>query len=271
MMHAMCSLFIGVATFFCAAAVPTNAVAQDRGEAQPDSVSDTPQSDRQQASAIAVVELFTSQGCSSCPSADRVLQAIHANASTNELPVHVLSFHVDYWNHLGWEDPYSSPASTLRQKRYAVSMGSKRIFTPQMIVNGTASFVGSDSAKADNEVQRALAKAATVSVDIKELPREADHTVAIQFNVTGRLEGCLLQVAAVDSPQANSVTRGENAGADLTHVGVVRAFESVRLRDSAGEVELNLPDRVSAADVDVIAYVQNPKTLAIIGATKLRP
>lgn len=109
-----------------------------------------------------------------------------------------------------------------------------------------------------------------MSVDIKELPREAERTVSIQFNVIGKLDGCLLQVAAVDSPQANSVSRGENAGADLSHVGVVRAFESIRLRNSTGELELNLPDRVDVADVDVIAYVQNPKTLAIIGATKLR-
>lgn len=149
-MQITCSLLLSVTAIFCTAAIPAGVFAEESGEVQPGSVSDTSQSSRQQPSAVAVVELFTSQGCSSCPPADRVLQAIHENASTNELPVHVLSFHVDYWNHLGWEDPYSSPVCTLRQKRYAVSMGSKRIFTPQMIVNGTVSFVGSDSARAND-------------------------------------------------------------------------------------------------------------------------
>jgi hypothetical protein len=91
-----------------------------------------------------IVELFTSQGCSSCPSADKNLAEIVENAERNHEPVYGLSFHVDYWNHLGWKDPYSNRAFTERQRNYAKLMNSESIYTPQIVINGENEFVGSN-------------------------------------------------------------------------------------------------------------------------------
>ncbi|EMI46858.1 DUF1223 domain-containing protein [Rhodopirellula sp. SWK7] len=217
-------------------------------------------------SGIAVVELFTSQGCSSCPSADRVLQRIDSVADEGKLRVYALSFHVDYWNRLGWEDPYSSPVSTRRQKQYAVSMQSNRIYTPQMIVNGTEQFLGSDHAQAHRAVVDALAEEPTSYVTLQVASQANDRNLQVKYQLTGQLDGCLLQVAAIQTPKANAIPRGENAGRTLTHVNVVRAFESVPTTASTGTVELSLPDDVEPSTTRVIAYVQNPKTLAITGA-----
>jgi len=93
---------------------------------------------------VAVVELFTSEGCSSCPPADRILSRLTAETQRDHRRIYTLSFHVDYWDRLGWRDPYSSSANSDRQRQYAELMKLQSVYTPQMIVNGRIEFVGSD-------------------------------------------------------------------------------------------------------------------------------
>ena len=119
---------------------------------------------------VAVVELFTSQGCSSCPPADAVLSRVDELAREKKLSVYVLSFHVDYWNRLGWTDPYSDDEFTRRQNQYAGLFRSNRVYTPQMIVNGQTEFVGSDAKRATQAIRRALT-------------RDADHRVRMEVEV----------------------------------------------------------------------------------------
>src|SRR5437899_2881738 len=102
-----------------------------------------------------VVELFTSQGCSSCPAADKNLAEIIEKAEANGQQVIGLSFHVDYWNYIGWKDPYSKAEFTERQRKYALRMNSENIYTPQMIVNGESEFVGSDKNTSTKEIGKA--------------------------------------------------------------------------------------------------------------------
>lgn len=216
---------------------------------------------------IAVVELFTSQGCSSCPSADEVLQQIAAVAQRGDLPVYTLSFHVDYWNRLGWNDPYSAAAYSGRQRAYASAMNSRRIYTPQMIVNGTNEFVGSNRALANDAVTRSLKVPASSAVRIKVDRDDASGDLGVTYQVDDSARGRLLHLAIVDSPKPNSVPRGENAGRSLSHVNVVRAFESVSISSGTGIAEIHLSEASRQADVRCIAYVQDPATLSIIGAT----
>lgn len=223
---------------------------------------------------FAVVELFTSQGCSSCPPADAVLQTIDAAGREKELPIYVLSMHVDYWNYLGWADPYSHAAFTNRQRRYARAANSKRIYTPQMIVNGQESFVGSNRAEARAALQAALAgqAAAEVTLDVTHDP--ANKTWRVDYQTRGARAGNRLVACLVADAAPNRVTRGENSGETLSHAGVVRAIKATAIdSDGDGSLTLAWPDSQegeAAAEPRIVAFVQDPRTLAIRGATQWR-
>ncbi len=255
-----------VVALLIVAVLPSSALAQSGSRASaPPRVSKTTQSQ-----GVAVVELFTSQGCSSCPSADAALRQIASVAEQSNLSVYTLSFHVDYWSHLGWKDPYSDPAYSNRQRAYASATGSRRIYTPQMIVSGTTEFVGSDKAKAHAAITKSLSQRPSSTVKLKVIESAIKDSVTVQFGVTGAIAGTVLNVALVQSPQPNKVLRGENIGRELEHVNVVRAFETVSLVQSSGTVELKIPDDVDAPTAMVIAYVQNPQSLTITAAASTK-
>lgn len=220
---------------------------------------------------VAVVELFTSQGCSSCPSADETLRQIASLSEKGELPVYVLSFHVDYWNRLGWNDPYSDALYSNRQRGYASAIGSTRIYTPQMIVSGTIEFVGSDKPKAHAAISKSLGQQTLSTVTLKVVKNSTEGgvkvgSITVQYDIAGVTEGMVLNVALVQTPKPNMVPRGENAGRELAHVNVVRAFESIRISQTAGTIELKVSEDVDASTAKVIGFVQNPRSLAVNGA-----
>ncbi len=209
---------------------------------------------------VAVVELFTSEGCSSCPPADRVLADLARDARANGRRVYLLEFHVDYWNSLGWRDPFSDAAYSQRQREYATALAGEQVYTPQMIVNGTVEFVGSNRARADREIAAALARPARASVQL------AIHGTLITYRVEGAPRGARLSVAVVDSAEVTRVTRGENARRTLAHAQVVRALES-RALDGAttGTIDLH---RGLAPGGQVIAFVQKGSTREVLGAAE---
>jgi hypothetical protein len=188
-----------------------------------------------------VVELFTSQGCSSCPPADALLAGL---ASRPE--VLALSFHVDYWDRLGWKDPFSSPEATRRQRRYTELLGLATVYTPQIIVDGKWQAVGSDR----GEVERALDAARH---DGNEVPVAlvVDHGHA-QIKISSGGEGVSGAVLLIgfDRRHVTAVARGENGGRTLAYVDVVRSVEEVAKftgHPSAIEVPIHSPsDRVAA-------------------------
>ena len=201
---------------------------------------------------FAVVELFTSEGCSSCPPADRLL----ADLSKNE-GVYALEFHVDYWNSLGWRDPYSAAAFSDRQRAYA---GAGQVYTPQMIVNGTDEFVGSDRERADAAIAAGLAERPRVALTAQIT---GDR---LTYRAQGAPTGSRLCVAIVDAHRSTKVPRGENAGKTLEHARVVRAFASAALAGEAGSMKL--PGEVPAGG-SVVAFVQE-ESGAILGAAEAR-
>lgn len=225
------------------------------------------QGGKEKARGVAVVELFTSQGCSSCPPADELLRQIQATAGSRDAPVHVLSFHVDYWNRLGWTDPYSNAISTRRQRGYASAAGSKRIYTPQMIVNGTTEFVGSSKSKAHAAISDSLARQSAVTVELDvDLPAVGNQ-IKVSYQVAGKFNDRVLNLAAVQTPTANAVPRGENSGRELSHVNIVRAFKTVPIKSAAGTLTIALPKDVDPATIRIIAFVQDSRSMAIVGAT----
>jgi hypothetical protein len=203
---------------------------------------------------FAVVELFTSEGCSSCPPADAVLADL---ARSPDRRVYPLAFHVDYWDGLGWPDRFASPENTSRQGTYERAFGLRGLYTPQMIVGGTEQFTGSDRGHADAAVVRALAHPGGLRLSVRVRATAAD-TVTVDYDAPGAPAGSVLDIAVVAHSVSTSVAAGENAGKTLHHANVVRAFAAVTLKAPAGSVILTAHGALSSGDGEVIAYVQRP-------------
>lgn len=219
-------------------------------------------------SPIAIVELFTSQGCSSCPSADKLLkEAVNSNNRQGE--IYGLSFHVSYWNRLGWKDPYSSEQFTDRQRWYAAKKRLGRIYTPQMIVDGQDEFVGSQKSKLVESLKSSFDSNKKTVVDLTKVEKN-EGELTVTYVSKNNPSDHVINIAVVQKVASNYVPRGENGHKTLVHSNVVRTFRSVPLQ-SRGQVNLKLPKLNADSEYEVIAYTQDPNTLEIksVGKTVL--
>lgn len=216
---------------------------------------------------FAVVELFTSQGCSSSPPGDSVLSRLAEQARDNDSAVYTLSFHVTYWDYLGWADPYAAPFADAYQEDYRRAFQNRARYTAQTVVNGSFETVGSRGASIATAVNEALARPAAVGVSTSATRQRG--RLAISWKLSAPAPGQHLVLAVTETATGNHVPRGENGGRDLTHVDVVRVFERGTLgEDAAGTAELELPASLANADLELTAYVQNPADRHIHGATR---
>lgn len=216
-------------------------------------------------SPIAIVELFTSQGCSSCPSADRLLkEAVIAKSELGE--VYGLSFHVSYWNRLGWTDPYSSDQYTERQRWYAGKMRLGRIYTPQMIVDGQEEFVGSQKAKLTQTLKSSFADNRKQIITMSNIKRTGSQ-VSFQYKSNMNTNGMVINIAIVQKNATNRVPRGENRHKTLSHTNVVCAFKTqpFLMNDN---VMMEIPDLEKAVACEIILYAQHRNTLEITAVGK---
>lgn len=170
-----------------------------------------------------VLELYTSQGCSSCPPADALLSELAADPE-----VIALSFHVDYWDSLGWKDAWSSPEWTNRQRRAAASLDG-RVYTPELVVNGTKSFVGSSRSQAESAIAAAKKRKAAADVSLAVTPRkDGGWTVAATVTPSpGAHARWIVEALLVDSDLVTKVRAGENEGRTIRNDGVVRRLAIV--------------------------------------------
>jgi hypothetical protein len=206
-------------------------------------------------SGVAVVELFTSEGCSSCPPADGVLSDLSRQGREGGLPVYAIAFHVDYWDDLGWPDRFASPEHTARQRTYGHALGARGLYTPQMIIDGSEAFIGSDRERAADSVARALARPATAVVSL-HAKRSGPDAVAVDYDVKGAPAGAVLSIVVVDGAASVAVRAGENAGRTLHHTDIARGLATVGLAKPSGTQVVRLPP--DAARDSVIAFVQQP-------------
>jgi hypothetical protein len=204
-----------------------------------------------------LVELFTSEGCSSCPPADRLLEALDPS-------VIVLSEHVDYWDHQGWRDRFSSHANTLRQQTYAHRLGGQGPYTPQMIIDGGVEFVGNDPRRASAEIA-AAAKRERVEV---RLTRN-DAGLQIETGTVGR--GTDVMLAIADDRDQSQVSAGENRGRNLTHVAVLRSLRKVGSVKKGAAFHQSVPLNPDAAGKRLIVFLQESDLGKISGAGLLVP
>jgi hypothetical protein len=229
-----------------------------------------------------VVELFTSEGCSSCPPADEVLVKLSRMQNVSNARVIVLGEHVDYWNNLGWVDPFSSPQFRARQNDYAQTFKVDSVYTPQMVVNGSAEFVGDDMGRAMSEIGRAAAQpSAAISLKAVRSATEqevVDLAVTIRdlpaINVRGKRGVAPVDVylAVTEDNLVTDVKRGENAGHSLRHAAVVRSFGVIGNMDPREKGELSLrptlkiPSNWKRKDLHAVVFVQDRSTRHILGA-----
>lgn len=220
------------------------------------------------ATGFAVVELFTSEGCSSCPSADENLARIAKAAERDGRPVYALSFHVDYWNHLGWRDPFSSEDFSLRQRYYAKALGSG-VYTPQMVVNGRAELTGSNQSGADVAIQDALSRGAPARITLRV--SQEPNRLTVGYHVEDAPDAGVLTLCLVQSSGEVKVRAGENGGRTLSHRNVVRAYETrLVARSGDGEWKPTLASDIDPGRARVVVYVQHSESLGIVGAASAR-
>lgn len=211
---------------------------------------------------FALIELYTSQGCSSCPAADRLLSELVDRADKDHKKVFALSFHVDYWNYIGWKDPYSSQLYSQRQRNYSKGIDAHRVYTPQMIVNGATEFVGSNREAAKAAIVMALRQKPKYEISIGDV-KLANDRVVLTYQIDKSPGSERLNVALVERHLENFVPRGENHGKTLSHDNVVRAFETIALKKS-GRIEVSTSD-VNPENCSVILYIQDTD-FTIVGA-----
>lgn len=229
-----------------------------------------------------IVELFTSEGCSSCPPADVVLERLQQTQPVAGAEVIALGEHVDYWNYIGWSDPFSSAAFSARQETYARALGQQdRVYTPQIIVDGQTEFNGS----AMNKAIEAIAKAARspkadVRIVIPETKIQKDNQ-EIRFNVSvknvppvDRGDVAEVILALTEDKLSSNVTRGENSGRKLAHTAVVREMRALGRVDPAtktfdSEKTMVIADGWKRDDLRVVVFVQERAQRRVLGAAVL--
>lgn len=225
-----------------------------------------------------IVELFTSEGCSSCPPADALLRTLERNQPVAGVLIIPLGEHVDYWNRLGWPDPFSSPLFTTRQQAYAKALNARSVYTPQMVVDGQAEFVGSRPVTAREEILRArrapkapLILDAAVSPGSRVLTVHAEIGPAPHASADDQTE---VWFAVTESGLTTDVKAGENMFRRLHHTGVVRHLERIdALRDPAApshhvEARLRLDPEWNRDQLRAVVFLQERDSLRIVGAAQ---
>ncbi|MEP6755233.1 MAG: DUF1223 domain-containing protein [Chthonomonadales bacterium] len=216
-----------------------------------------------------LVELFTSEGCSSCPPADTLLREINDTRSDSGQLIIGISEHVTYWNSLGWTDPFSSPLFTERQKAYGERFALNSVYTPQMVVNGAEQIVGSDRDALARALKKELARPAQVAVHILST-RVIGGVLVVKFSLVDaipNIKGDIVAVLADDIDQS-SVLHGENSGRVLSHVAVARSLNRIAMAQPlvAQEIRLPLPQSFQTSHRHhLILFAQAPSHGLVLG------
>ena len=201
-----------------------------------------------------VIELFTSESCSSCPPADKLLETINKEYAGKK--VLTLSYHVDYWNKLGWKDEFSNTENTARQNNYANIFRLNSIYTPQAVINGSTEFVGSDRSKMINAIGHSKKINKTITLNALT----GNNKVMVDYKINDLSAGESLLIALVQKHATTDVKRGENSGRKLNHINIVRQFQ---LAKNNSNMEFKLPGEKN--NFFIVALLQNDKSGFIEG------
>lgn len=220
-----------------------------------------------------LVELFTSEGCSSCPPADALLMQLDKTQPIAGAEVIILSEHVDYWNRLGWKDPFSSADFSKRQEGYAFTLRTDGPYTPQMVVDGRTEFVGNQPRLAHDAIARAAhTPKAVVSLNASPTAEGA----RLQVRVEG-LQGAKADVmlAITEGGLQSNVTKGENAGRNMAHSGVVRRLSVIGTATKPGftadQIGVVIDPSWKRENLRLVVFVQEQTSKKVLGVTSIKP
>ena len=226
-----------------------------------------------------IVELFTSEGCSDCPPADQLLYRLEQTQPVASAQIIALEQHVDYWDYEGWRDPFSSGQFTRRQKDYVSAFNLPTAYTPEMIVDGTTQFVGSDSRRAVAAIERAaLTPKADLQVERRRDPISGLQTAHLHVSLPALSgwnpkHGADVLIAITEDDLASDVTRGENAGAHLNHRAVVRELRLLGRVDHfvafSADPDLNLLPYGRSERLHAVVFAQDRSTRQVLGASRI--
>jgi hypothetical protein len=216
---------------------------------------------------FAVVELYTSEGCSSCPSADRLLKQIREEYKNQE--VYVLAYHVDYWNRLGWKDVFSDHRFSERQSAYANNFRKSYVYTPQAIVNGKVEMIGSAARELKNSISKFLKSSNEIQFSSK-VEEVNSQSLKLSFDIPIDSQNKDLVVNLIEKDISTNVKAGENGGRVLVHVNVVRSFQRVIIESSKKEIKINMPADFKKENFEIISFIQEKSQGAILGVSKTK-
>ena len=214
-------------------------------------------------SGFVVLELFTSQGCSSCPPADNLLAKYVLKNNDHIIP---LAFHVDYWNRLGWTDTFSAAMYSARQNDYASLLNSS-VYTPQLIINGIKEFVGSDESKILHAVANGMKNKPAITIQINKIIK-AGLLLSVDYILDKMYSNLSLHAALLQNKASTNIRKGENKGLELINYNVVRDFKTVAVISTVSTIDLQLPAGYSGKDFFIALCIQENATGKITGAVK---
>jgi len=218
-----------------------------------------------------VVELFTSEGCSSCPPADELLGHLRQDLSAKNIQVIPLGFHVDYWDGLGWKDRFSSADFTQRQEQYARALKVDGPYTPEMVVDGALEFVGNDAGQARRTISQQASQLETAQVKIAAVGAD-QLNIQVKGAAGSATDKALVMLAITEDNLTTQVGSGENGGRTLHHAAVVRELRQVGTLQR-GSIETTVPLKLQKDwkrdDLRAVVFVQNGPSGKIEGASSV--
>ncbi|MEL6916288.1 MAG: DUF1223 domain-containing protein [Bacteroidota bacterium] len=213
---------------------------------------------------VIVLELYTSQGCSSCPPADVLLDKVKKEYDDE---VFALSYHVDYWNYIGWKDPYSRSSYTQKQREYNIKFRNRSNYTPQVVVNGREHFVGSSSSKMYANIDSYKRKKSINKIEISNIKSEK-RSLGFNYKISGDIKGRKLRAVLVLDERTTQVKRGENRNRTLINSNIVVAEKDISVAGESGSSYIGIPEIVGADEKIQLMLIVENDNYDITGAAK---
>lgn len=218
-----------------------------------------------------LLELFSSEGCSSCPLADAFMQEVLTLADSTGSPVYVLDYHVDIWNRSGWVDPFSDTLYSRRQLIYMDKVRQQALFTPMLFVNGKHGFPAGNKSEVGAAIFGALSNYGVGQLTINAAMLRDGKGVNVSYNINTDEDSLMLVLALAQRVIYSKVTSGENAGKTLTHHNTVRALKTIEITEPTGYTSINMPDENAELDNYIlIGFIQNKNTWEVYATDELR-